>query len=81
MQQQRRQRNDTVLSISVTMRLRRQAAPRTVTNTKAIAARVMAAAASQPNVLLNRPLVCSPITLRSEPNKVIRITSGGATSP
>jgi hypothetical protein len=41
----------------------------------------MTAVASQPNVLLNRPLMCSPITLRSEPSRVISIRSGGATMP
>jgi hypothetical protein len=39
--------------------MRYQAPPRTVVNTKAIAAMLMTAVASQPNVLLNLPLVCS----------------------
>jgi AcrR family transcriptional regulator len=55
--------------------------PRTVVAMRRIAATLITAVASHPNVLLNRPLVCSPMTLRSEPSRVIRIRSGGATSP
>jgi hypothetical protein len=42
---------------------------------------LMTAVASQPNVLLKGPPVCSTITLRSEPSSVMRIRSGGATRP